>query len=248
MIDSHARMRYTVSEKYKPRLRRHRFGASDGATPAARAVRHGQGVRQRMSANGKKFLPLRKAMKKIYIKYIIVAAAAVGAIVCFILSGQFRGETAEIALIASATGALLIGGAAFAFLANRERAARSGAGKQEERDLLASGKTGAVFLFYIGKRTRIAAPSAGDRFDLTLFLTDDADAVARYLEGTMSGEETARMDETCVRETELCPTVREICAIAGKTVFMYRGEYEAVRSAPAYRALFDNNTVRAIEG
>ena len=44
------------------------------------------------------------------------------------------------------------------------------------------------------------------------------------------------------------PTVREICAIAGKTVFMYRGEYEAVRSAPAYRALFDNNTVRAIEG
>lgn len=62
MIDSHARMRYTVSEKYKPRLRRHRFGASDGATPAARAV--GQGARQRMSANGKKFLPLRKAMKK----------------------------------------------------------------------------------------------------------------------------------------------------------------------------------------
>ena len=169
--------------------------------------------------------------------------AAVGAIVCFILSGQFRGETAEIALIASATGALLIGGAAFAFLANRERAARSGAGKQKERDLLASGKTGAVFLFYIGKRARIAAPSAGDRFDLTLFLTDDADAVARYLEGTMSGEETARMDETCVRETELCPTVREICAIAGKTVFMYRGEYckGKIRTTPwaeSFRHLF----------
>ena len=30
-------------------------------------------------------------------------------------------------------------------------AARSGAGKQEERDLLASGKTGTVFLFYIVK-------------------------------------------------------------------------------------------------
>ena len=91
------------------------MSVSDEAKPAARAVRHGQVVRQRMSANGKKSLPLRKAMKKIYIKYIIVAAAAVG-------------------------------------------------------------------------------------------------------------------------------------AIAGKTVFMYRGEYEAVRSAPAYRALFDNNTVRAIEG
>lgn len=155
----------------------------------------------RLRYNGKEIISVRKAMKKIYIKYIIVAAAAVGAIVCFILSGQFRGEAAEIALIASATGALLIGGAAFAFLANRERAARSGAGKQEERDLLASGKTGSVFLFYIGKQARIAAPSAGDRFDLTLFLTDDADAVARYLGGTMSGEESAAL-----RHTERCLT------------------------------------------
>ena len=155
----------------------------------------------RLRYNGKEIISVRKAMKKIYIKYIIVAAAAVGAIVCFILSGQFRGETTEIALIASATSALLIGGAAFAFLANRERAARSGAGKQEERDLLASGKTGAVFLFYIGKRARIAAPSAGDRFDLTLFLTDDADAIVRYLEGTMSEEESAAL-----RHTERCLT------------------------------------------